>query len=130
MGIARSTYYAMPAARAGDAELLAAITRVCDEFEAYGWRRVQAALRHQGVSANHKRIKRQHDLQPQRRRRYIATTDSDHDQPAFPDHAKDLTLDGPDQLWVADLTYVTIVDGFAYVAIILDAWSRRWLCDR
>jgi putative transposase len=128
MGIARSTYYDMPAARAGDAELLAAITMICDEFEAYGWHRVQAALRHQGVSANHKRIKRlmrEHDLQPHRRRRYIATADSDHDQPVFPDRAKDLTLDGPDQLWVADLTYVTIIGGFAYVAIILDAWSRR-----
>ena len=67
----------------------------------------------------------EHDLQPRRRRRYIATTDSDHDQPIFPDRSKDIILDGPDQLWVADLTYVAIVDGFAYVAIILDAWSRR-----
>lgn len=53
-----------------------------------------------------------------------ATTDSDHDQPIFPDRSKDIILDGPDQLWVADLTYVAIVGGFAYAAIILDAWSR------
>jgi putative transposase len=89
---------------------------------------VQAARRHQGVIANHKRIKRlmrEHDLQPRRRRRYIVTTDSDHDQPIFPDRSKDIILDGPDQPWVADLTYVAIVGGFAYVAIILDAWSRR-----
>jgi putative transposase len=89
---------------------------------------VQAALRHQGVIVNHKRIKRlmrEHDLQPRRRRRYVATTDSDHDQQIFPDRAKGLVLDGPDQLWVADLTYVAIVGGFAYVAIILDAWSRK-----
>ena len=115
-------------ARAGDVELLNAITAICNEFEAYGWRRVQAALRHRGVIANHKRIKRlmrEHDLQPRRRRRYIATTDSDHDQPIFPDRSKDIILDGPDQLWVADLTYVAIIGGFAYVAIILDAWSRR-----
>ncbi|ABE64944.1 hypothetical protein Nham_4353 (plasmid) [Nitrobacter hamburgensis X14] len=106
MGIARSTYYDAPAARIGDVELLNAITAICDEFEAYGWRRVQAALRHRGVIANHKRIKRlmrEHDLQPRRRRRYIATTDSDHDQPIFPDRSKDIILDGPDQLWVADL---------------------------
>ena len=85
-------------------------------------------LRHQGVIANHKRIKRlmrEHDLQPRRRRRYVTTTDSDHDQPIFPDRAKELILDGPDQLWVADITYVAITGGFAYVAIILDAWSRR-----
>ncbi len=107
---------------------LAAVHAICDEFEAYGWRRVQAALRHRGIIANHKRIKRlmrEHDLQPRRRRRYIATTDSDHDQPIFPDVSKDLILDGPDQLWVADITYVPIVGGFVYVAIILDAWSRR-----
>jgi putative transposase len=128
MGIARSTYYDAPAARAGDLELLAAITAICDEFEAYGWRRVQAELRHQGIIANHKRIKRlmrEHDLQPRRRRRYVATTDSDHDQPIFPDRVKGLVPDGPDRLWVADLTYVAIIGGFAYVAIILDAWSRR-----
>ena len=128
MGIARSTYYDAPAARMGDIELLNAITAICDEFEAYGWRRVQAALRHRGVIANHKRIKRlmrEHDLQPRRRRRYIATTDSDHDQPIFPDRSKGIVLDGPDQLWVADLTYIAVIGGFAYVAIILDAWSRR-----
>ena len=104
MGIARSTYYDAPAARMGDIELLNAITAICDEFEAYGWRRVQAALRHRGVIANQKRIKRlmrEHNLQPRRRRRYIATTDSDHDQPIFPDRSKGTVLDGPDQLWVA-----------------------------
>ena len=108
MRIPRSTYYDIPSARAGDAELLAAVHAICDEFEAYGWRRVQAALRHRGIIANHKRIKRlmrEHDLQPRRRRRYIATTDSDHDQPIFSDVSKDLILDGPDQLWVADITY-------------------------
>jgi transposase InsO family protein len=80
------------------------------------------------VIANHKRIKRlmrEHDLQPRRRKRYVATTDSNHDQPIFPDRSKGIILDGPDQLWVADLTYVAISGSFAYVAIILDAWSRR-----
>jgi transposase InsO family protein len=48
-----------------------------------------------------------------------------HDQPIFSDRSKDIILDGPDQLWVADLTYVAISGGFAYVPIILDAWSRR-----
>lgn len=128
MGIARSTYYRELAQRLDDAELLAAITAIADEFEAYGWRRVRAALQHQGVIANHKRIKRlmrEHDLQPRRRRRYVATTDSAHDLPIFPDLAKSVVLSGPDQLWVADLTYVAINTGFAYVAIILDAWSRK-----
>jgi putative transposase len=128
MGIARSSYYAAPAATLDDSALLSAIAAICDEFEAYGWRRVRAALRHQGVVANHKRIRRlmrEHGLQPKRRRRFVATTDSNHDGPIFSDHAKDLVLTGRDQLWVADLTYVVIPGGFAYVAIILDAWSRR-----
>lgn len=101
---------------------------ICDEFEAYGWRRVRAALRHQGIIANHKRIRRlmrEHDLQPRRRRRYVATTDSDNDLPIFPDLAKALVPTGADQLWVADLAYVAISGGFAYVAIVLDAWSRK-----
>ena len=55
----------------------------------------------------------------------MATTDSDHDHPIYPNRAKDLAIDGPDQLWVADITYVAIREGFAYVAVILDAWSRR-----
>jgi putative transposase len=57
MSIARSTYYGSPRATLDDTALVAAITAICDEFEAYGWRRVRAALRHQGVVANHKRIR-------------------------------------------------------------------------
>ena len=111
-----------------DTAIVAAISAICEEFEFYGWRRVRAELRHQGLTVNHKKIRRlmrEHDLQPRRRRRYVATTDSDHDQPIFPNRAKDLMIDGPNQLWVADITYVAILDGFAYVAVILDAWSRR-----
>ena len=61
-----------------------------------------------------------------RRRRFVATTDSDHDNPIFPDLARDRDLvDGPNQLWVADITYIAIATGFVYLAAILDAWSRR-----
>lgn len=128
MGIARSSFYATPDDAPDDAAVVAAMQAICDEFEAYGWRRVQAALRHRGMAVNHKKVRRlmrEHDLQPRRRRRHVATTDSDHDEPIFPDLAKGMALDGPDQLWVADLTYVAITGGFAYVAVILDAWSRR-----
>lgn len=67
---------------------------------------------------------REHGLQP-KRRRLIATTDSDHDQPIFPNLAKDLVVDGPNRLWVADITHVAVAVGFVYLAAILDAWSRR-----
>ena len=55
----------------------------------------------------------------------MATTDSDHDEPIFPNLAADMAPDGPNQLWVADITYVAIATGFVYLAAILDAWSRR-----
>src|SRR4051812_21818436 len=54
-----------------------------------------------------------------------ATTDSDHDEPIFPNLAADMAPNGPNQLWVADITYVAVATGFIYVAVILDAWSRR-----
>ena len=68
---------------------------------------------------------RAHDLQPRQRRRYVATTDGDHDLPIFPNLAKDLTPNGPNQIWVADITYVAITTSFVYVAVILDAWSPK-----
>ena len=64
---------------------------------------------------------REHDLQPRRRRRHTATTDSDHDEPLFLNKAPGMTPDEPNQLWVADMTYVTVPSGFVYVAVILDA---------
>ena len=58
---------------------------------------------------------REHDLQPRHRRRYIATTNGNHDLPIFPNLAKDLTLDGPNQLWVADITCVAISACCSYI---------------
>jgi putative transposase len=112
MGIARSTFYNNPAVQ-DDTAIVEAISGICEEFEFYGWRRVRAELRHRGLIVNHKKVRRlmrEHDLQPRRRRRYVATTDSDHDQPIYPNRAKGLAIDGPDQLWVADITYVATPD--------------------
>ena len=77
---------------------------------------------------NHKkvmRLMREHGLTVRPRRRFVATTDSDHDGPIFPNLAKDVVPTGPNQLWVADITYIAIATGFVYLAAILDAWSRR-----
>ncbi len=128
MGIARSTFYDAPPVKVGDTEIVARIRAICDEFEAYGYRRVTAGLRHQGLVVNGKKVRRlmrEHELQPKRRRRYVATTDSDHDHPIFPNLAAGMVVDGPNQLWVADITYIAIAAGFVYLAAILDAWSRR-----
>jgi len=128
MGLPRSTYYDTPAVKADDGEIVAAMTTICDEFEGYGYRRVGAELRHRGLVVNSKKVRRlmrQHDLLPKRRKRFVATTDSDHDYPIFPDLARDRIVNGPNQLWVADITYIAIATGFVYLAAILDAWSRR-----
>src|SRR5262245_32445877 len=128
MGLPRSTYYDAPSRRADDAEIIATMMAICDEFEVYGYRRVGAELRHRDMIVNSKRVRRlmrEHDLQPKRRRRFMATTDNDHDNPIFPDLARDKVVDGPNQLWVADITYIAIAAGFVYLAAILDGWSRR-----
>lgn len=116
--------------------------RICRRMTPQSWRRsspsatssnptaiaaVAAALRQQGIIVNHKKIRRlmrEHDLQPKARRRFVATTDSDHDGPIFPNLAREIVPTGPNQLWVGDMTYVAVPTRFIYVAIILDAWSR------
>ena len=128
MGIARSSYYRAPQSPVDDTALVEAMHVIKDEFEAYGWRRLQAALRHQGWTVNHKKVKRlmrEHALHPPRKRRFVATTDSNHGAPIFPDRSGDGAVDGPNRLWVADLTYIAIHGGFVYLAAIMDAWSRR-----
>ena len=94
----------------------------------YGYRRVTAELHATGRLVNHKkvmRLMREHGLTVRPRRRFVATTDSDHDAPIFPNLAKDVVPTGPNELWVADITYIAIAVGFVYLAAILDAWSRR-----
>jgi putative transposase len=128
MGVPRSTFYDTPATKTDEAEIVARITAICDEFECYGYRRVGAELRHQGIVVNGKKIRRimrENEVQPKRRRRFVATTDSNHDQPIFPNLTKGLAFDGANQLWVSDITYVAIAIGFVYVAVILGDWSRR-----
>jgi transposase InsO family protein len=86
MGLPRSTYYDAPPVKTDDAAIVTNVTAICDEFEAYGYRRVGAELLHRGMVVNSKKIRRlmrEHDLQPKRRRRFVATTDSDHDNPIF-----------------------------------------------
>ena len=68
---------------------------------------------------------RERGLQPKRRRRFVATTDSDHGGPFFPNIARDFEVHGSDQLRVADITYIALASGFAYLAVIMDVWSRR-----
>jgi putative transposase len=141
MSLAPSTYYYRAKAKSAEAvmteaRLVARIHAICAEFPRYGYRRVTAQLQAEGERVNHKRVSRimrEQDLRVRPKRRFVVTTSSNHDGPISPDLAKDLTPTGPDQLWVADLTYIRILSGFVYLAVILDAWSRRvvgWALSR
>lgn len=128
MGVPRSSFYAAPEEKPGEDPILAEIREIAEASPAYGYRRVDAELRHRGHAVNSKKIRRlmkEHALNPWRRPRFTRTTDSDHDGPIFPFVAKDFEVQGPDQLWMADITYVAVATGFVYLAVVLDAWSRR-----
>ena len=128
MNLPRSTCCEVPADKPNDAPIVAAIVAVTDEFERYGYRRVTAELRARGLVVNAKKVRRlmcENGLNPRRRRRFVTTTDSDHDGPICPNLAKEMAIGGPNQLWVADITYIAIAAGFVYLAVLLDAWSRR-----
>jgi transposase InsO family protein len=93
-------------------------------------------LRRRGWVVNPKRVQRilrEDNLLCLRRRKFILTTDSGHDLPIYPNLARDMVLTGLDQLWVADITYIRLEVEFVYLAVILDAYSRRvigWALDR
>ncbi|MGO9268281.1 MAG: transposase [Candidatus Binataceae bacterium] len=107
---------ALPAAR--EQALQERINNLCEEFPRYGYRRVTQQLRAEGLLINHKAvagIMRERHLQVRPLRRFVRTTDSDHDHPVFPNRAADFTPTAANQLWVADLTYVAIAVGFVYL---------------
>ena len=134
MNMARSTFYKRPhaghraAREKADTDLRVRIEDILAEFPAYGYRRVTHELRRRGLVINHKRVARvmrEHALTPHRVRAWLATTNSDHKQPIYPNLRSSITPEGPDELWVADLTYIRLTTGFVFLAVVLDAWSRR-----
>lgn len=111
-----------------DIELRDQIQKIATIRSVYGYRRITAELGRQGVMANHKRvlrIMREDNLLCLRHRRFITTTDSEHGLPVFPNLAREMLVDGVDQLWVSDITYIRLRGEFIYLAVILDAYSRR-----
>ena len=130
MGVSRSWYYERLSAgnKTKDVELRDAIERIVLEFPGYGYRRVTAALRREGWSVNHKRvlrIMRRESLLCQLKRRFVFTTDSAHAFGRYPNLTKDIEIDGLNQVWIADITYIRLPTAFCYLAAILDAYSRK-----
>jgi putative transposase len=119
-----------------DMDLRDAIQRVALEFPSYGRPRITAELRRRGWTVNPKRVyrlMREDNLLCVRKRKFLVTTDSQHGRKVYPNLAKNTVVTGLDQLWVADITYIRLAHEFVYLAVILDAFSRRvigWALDR
>jgi putative transposase len=102
--------------------------KVALESPAYGYRRITFELQHRGFDVNHKRVlrmMRQDNLLCVRRRAFVVTTDSRHNLPVYPNLAREITPTAINQLWVADITYIRLRTEFVYLAVVLDAFSRR-----
>lgn len=129
----RSQFYrnvTAPALTNMDAALRESIQQVALDCSYYGYRRIAHELHRRGVPANHKRVlrlMREDNLLCLRKKRFVATTNSDHRLPIYPNLAAEMDITAPDQLWVSDLTYIRLGHGFIYLAVVLDACSRRCL---
>jgi putative transposase len=111
-----------------DLKLRDEIQKIALEWPAYGSRRITAELRRHKWTVNRKRVQRlmrEDNLLCLRKRKFVVTTDSDHGLRVYPNLARQMTLTGIDQLWRADITYVRLAVEFVYLAVILDAYSRR-----
>jgi putative transposase len=132
-GVSRAGYYRFRRRhepRQASMTLRNHIQQIALRWPAYGYRRVHAELVRQGWRINHKRVlrlMRSDNLLCVRRRKFLFTTDSRHSLPIYPNLVEELIVTSIDQLWVADITYIRLQLEFVYLAVLLDACSRRCL---
>jgi transposase InsO family protein len=130
-GLNRAGYYRWRIPRAGipvEMELRDELQQVALLSPAYGYRRITAELNRRGFQANHKRVlrlMREDNLLCLRRKSFAITTDSRHNLPVYPNLARAIAPTAVNQLWVADITYIRLRTEFVYLAVVLDAFSRR-----
>jgi len=111
-----------------DLDLRNEIQKIALEFPCYGRPRITEELKRRGWKANHKRvarIMREDNLLCLRRKKFVTTTDSRHGLPVYPNLARDMELTRINELWIADITYIRLETEFVYLAVVLDAYSRR-----
>jgi transposase InsO family protein len=128
MQLARSSFYYRPRVKTSEelkkeADLRDCIEVICLEFPRYGYWRVTKQLQHERWRVNHKRVlrlMRESDLLCRVRRKGVRTTDSRHPFPRYPNLVKGMAVVRPNQVWLADITYIRILTGFMYMAAILD----------
>jgi putative transposase len=128
--VSRAGFYRFSPQEKGkaDIELRDAMQRIALEFPSYGWRRMTAELKRRGWAVNHKRVyrlMREDNLLCLRKRKFMITSDSDHPLPVYPNLAANLRPIAVNQLWLADITYIRLQIEFVFLAVILDAFSRR-----
>src|SRR4051812_49327283 len=137
--VSRSGFYRFDEADPGpdpDMDLRDAIQKIAVQWPSYGRPRITKELLRRGWKVNPKRVyrlMREDNLLCVRKRKFIITTDSNHTRRVYPNLARDLVLTATDQLWRADITYIRLRDEFVFLAVILDAYSRRvigWALDR
>lgn len=134
IGLSSSTYYASPKIsredrERADVELRDQIEKVqCEYGVGTGYRYVLKYLRRSGIDAGERKIRRimkKYDLQARLKRAFVATTDSNHTHRVYPNLLPQRTVRGLNEVWTADMTYIRIGNGFVYLAVILDLYSRR-----
>jgi transposase InsO family protein len=143
VGVSRASFYRhrhcvapAPGPNQAETELRQTIERIALEMPTYGYRPMTAELHRRGLLVNRKhvlRLMRQDNLLCRRKRSFVATTDSAHSLKVFPNLARNLVPTTVDQLWVADITYIRLPREFVYLAVVLDAFSRRvigWALNR
>jgi putative transposase len=130
-GLSRAGFYRRRVPRQAtpvEMEVRDQMQKVAAESPAYGYRRITAELQQRGFDVNHKRVlrmMREDNLLCVRRRAFLVTTDSRHKLPVYPNLAGEMKPTAINQLWVADITYVRLRTEFVYLAVMLDAFSRR-----
>jgi putative transposase len=135
-GWPRSSLYVAAAPPADEIDLRQVLTRLAGDWPTYGYRRLTALLRRQGRPVNAKRVRRlmaELGIAGKAARRRVRTTDSAHAFPRYPNLVADLVAEWPDQVWVADITYVRVRTGFVYLAVVMDVFTRRvrgWALSR
>ena len=126
LGVPRSSVYA-PQPAINEATLKTALLDLAGEWPTYGYRRLTAMLKRHGLTVNSKRVRRWMDelelsgAPPARKTR---TTNSRHAFPRYSNLVKDLKIKRPEQVWVADITYIRLEHGFVYLAVIMDVFTR------
>jgi putative transposase len=139
-GVSRAGYYRALIEQAPDEAEMALRTAIQEivlaHHRRYGYRRITADLHRRGIIINHKRvlrIMREDNLLAIRYRKYILTTDSQHEQAVYVNLAVRMRVSGINQLWVADITYIRLRVEFVFLAVVIDRFSRKaigWALDR